>query len=412
MTIRKTALSITAVLLGSIHSVWAVESSQSNIAAPSFQQLLKAYIKNQPQQLTLKGLQQLQQAQKEQADSWIAGDVNVVLHHETDALTDDNDSQNWQVGAALPIRLPSQRNTMSDLAEVYQQRLPVETQYLNWLASEQLRQLIWALQTAQVEVEMAERSLSTSEQLLKTINKQVELGETAKIDAVLAEQNTLEDEAALLKTQSNLMAAQNAYQKWTGFKVLPESIAEVKATVDRDQHPEIRKLTAQLILANTQLRQIESFKSGQPSVYFGAQQDQVAKQTDSSLVMEVVIPLGMDSGFAVKKAEQRLQIQQNQAALNQAKQSLALEQQQAEHILFQQQQTIELTKQQLNLAEQALDMSFKAYKLGEISIQNLLQTQQQATEARRIDAMAQLKLGQAIANYNQISGHILGATNR
>ncbi|HHT00659.1 MAG TPA: hypothetical protein ENK73_07370 [Thiomicrospira sp.] len=412
MTIRKAVLSLTVVLIGSIQSVWAVENSQSNIATPSFTQLLEAYKKNQPQQLTLNGIQQLHKAQKDQATSWVAGDVNVVLHHETDALTGDNENQNWQVGAEFPIRLPSQKTTMSELVELSEQRLPIETQYLNWLASEQLRQLMWTLKTAQVEVQIVEERLSTSEKLLKSINKQVELGETAQMDAVLAEQITLKDRTELLLMKSNLMAAENAFFKWTGFKVLPASITEAKATVETEQHPQIRRLTTQLVLANSELKQLESEKSGQPSVYFGAQQDHVAQQTDTSLVMELVIPLGMDSNFGVKVAQQRLLIQQNRADLVQAKQNLALKQHQAEQRLNQLQKTLELTEQQLNLAMLALEMSSKAYQLGEISIQNLLQTQQHATEAKRNAVMSQLKLGQAIANYNQISGHILGATNR
>lgn len=411
MTIRKTVLSITVILFTTIHTAGAQDNSLQKQTSPSFEQLLQAYTERQPQQLTLSGFKQLQQAKQDQANSWMAGDVNLVVHHENGNVMDDNDSQNWQVGAAFPVRLPSQKKAMADLAETSQQNLSIETKYLQWLASKQIRQLIWEVKSAQTQLEITEMTVVTSQQLLEAINKQFELGEAAKIDVVLAEQFALEDRTALLQVQADLLSAKTAYQKWTGFERLPANIIETKIPLKIDQHPHIQRLSTKLQMANGKLKQLKSEKSGQPSLYIGAQQDRIASQTETSVIMEVAIPLGMNSNFDVNKAEQGLRIQQSQSDLDAAKQSLAIEQKQAEQLIVKQQKTIVLTQKQSKLADQALDMSFKAYKLGEISIHNLLQTQQNATQANLNHALAQLKLGQAIANYNQISGHILGAHN-
>jgi len=429
MTIRKSVLTVTAILMtsmqASLQPVWASESTFSNStvstsmhSTPTFEQLLNAYRKQQPLQKTLSGFRQLQSAQQAQAKSWIAGDVNVMVHHETDALTDDKDTQNWQVGAEFPVWLPSQKQGVSELAEVYQENLSIEQAYLNWLASGALRQLIWDYQTALAEVQIAEQTLQTSQQLFESIQTKVRLGESALMDSVLAEQTYLSHKTALIKQQSNLQVAKQAYQKWTGFTVLPKSIIETQVSdvsdvsANLDQHPEIVKSQSQLQVSNVQLRQITSQKSGQPKLYFGAKQDTLQNETDTSLVMEVMIPLGMDAGFGVKKAQQQLQVQQDQAQFEQVVQEIGLKQQQISQTLMQLQQSIELTNQQLKLAEQALDMSLKAYQLGEISVQNLLLIQQQAINAKRDAVLAQHQLGQTIAHYNQISGDILGATNR
>ena len=82
------------------------------------------------------------------------------------------------------------------------------------------------------------------------------------------------------------------------------------------------------------------------------------------------------------KAQQKLQIQRNQARVEQTQKSIVLAQQQAEQQLSQLQRSIDLTSQQQQLAEQALEMSLKAYKLGAITVQNLLLIQQQATDAK------------------------------
>ena len=407
MTLRTSILSLTALFVISLQPVLASDASQ-----PTFSDLLQAYIQQQPQQQTLSALQNVQQAQKDQASGWIAGDINVVVHHENDALTDDNNAQNWQVGAEFPVWLPSQKQGLSDLAEVYQQNLPVEQAYLNWQASGILRQLIWDFQIASAKLAIAQQTLTTSEQLLESVQKKVALGESPLIDGVLAEQTFLSYKAALMEQQSHLDMAKQAYQKWTGFSTLPKTIIESKKMVSLEQHPEMMQLQSQLALANADLRQIEVQKSGQPSLYLGAQQDKLANQTDTSLVMEVVIPLGLNPEFGVKKAQQKLQIQRNQARVEQTQKSIVLAQQQAEQQLSQLQRSIDLTSQQQQLAEQALEMSLKAYKLGAITVQNLLLIQQQATDAKRNAVLTQHQFGQATANYNQISGDILGANNQ
>lgn len=420
---RRSVLSITTVFITTIHPVWAFENGALGAEAPplltaqqtgkpSFDQLLQGYIQQQPQQKTLAGLQQLQAAQKNQANSWIAGDVNLIVHHENDALTDSNDSNNWEVGVQFPIWLPSQKQGATELANISYQNLPIEQAYLNWLASGALRQLLWEYQVAQAEVEVTQDALSISEQLLATIQKQVSLGENPLIDGVLAEQAHLNHKVALIKQQADVDIAKQAYKKWTGFNELPESIFESKAFVDIEHHPEIQQLQAQLSLSKVGLKQIETQKSGQPSLYFGALKDRVQNQSDTSLVMEVAIPLGINTDFGVKKAEQQLQIQRQQASVDQAAQTIVLKQQQALQQLSQLQQSIELTNQQQVLAEQAFEMSLKAYKLGAIGVQSLLLIQQQANDSKRNAILAQHQFGQATANYNQISGDILGATNR
>ena len=412
----KSILTLTAVLVVSINSASAVSQNTSLLASisttPTFKQLMSGYRKNQPQQITLSGFQQLHSAQQEQADSWIAGDVNLVVHHENDALIDDNDTQNWQVGAEFPVWLPSQKQGASELAEAYQSNFVIEQAYLNWLASGAIRELIWDYQTALADVKIAQQTLETSQKLFDSIETQVRLGERPLMDSVLAEQTLLSHQSALIRQQSNLDIAKQAYQKWTGYTALPQSIIETPKETDLGQHPEVAKLQAQVTVSNVGLRQIESQQRGQPSLYLGAKQDQIQSQTETSLVMEVAIPLGMDSSFAVKKAQQQLHIQQQRATLQQAESNVVLKKQQIKQRLTQLQQGIELTNQQLNLAEKALDMSLKAYQLGEVSVHNLLLVQQQAINAKREAVLARHQLGQTIANYNQISGDILGATDR
>ncbi len=108
-------------------------------------------------------------------------------------------------------------------------------------------------------------------------------------------------------------------------------------------------------------------------------------------------------------AEQKRNVYEQQAVLDTAK--IQLEQQifQAQQNLASAKQSILFSKKQYKISQQALTMSETAYQLGETNIQNLLLVQQDTAEAKLNYELAQARSGRAIADLNQISGHILGA---
>ena len=71
-----------------------------------FVQLLDNVIQHQPEQQTTKGIAEVHSANQSLSDSWISGDVDLIVHHENDTLTDNNDYKNWEVGVEFPIWLP------------------------------------------------------------------------------------------------------------------------------------------------------------------------------------------------------------------------------------------------------------------------------------------------------------------
>ena len=372
--------------------------------------LLDNIIKNQPEQQITQGLKEMHSTNQQYSDSWIAGDVDLVVHHENDTLTDNNDYKNWQVGVEFPLWLSSQKQAQKTITRSYGEQLSAHQLYLRWLASEQLRKLVWNYRTAEIEVEAARSALQKSQSLLNKVILKVKAGESPRIDQLLAHKAVLKQQNNLVQKRSALTIAQNNFRRWTRTQNLPQNILEQPLSpLPLDQHPKIIQLSSALQISRAMMKKTQAGKRDNPKVFLGAQNDKDKSSENNSLILEVSIPLGVNPGFSPRLAEKKRNVYEQQAVLDKARIQLEQAIFQAQQQLTSAQQSIHLAKEQYAISIKALSMSEQAYQLGETNIQNLLLVQQQTAEAKRDYRLAKARSGQAIANLNQVSGHILGA---
>ena len=372
--------------------------------------LLDKIIEHQPEQQINQGLQEMHSSNQQYSDSWIAGDVNLVVHHENDTLTDNNDYKNWQVGVEFPVWLSSQKQAQKAITRSYGEQYSAHQLYLRWLASEQLRKLVWNYRTAEIEVDAARSALQKSQSLLNKVKMKVKAGESPKIDQLLAQKAVLKQQNNLVQKRSALTIAQNHFKRWTQTKNLPQNILEQPLSpLPLDQHPKIIQLASALQTSRAMMEKTKAGKRDNPKVFLGAQNDKDRTSENNSLILEVSIPLGVNPGFSPRLAEKKRNVYEQQAVLDKARIQLEQAIFQAQQQLASAQQSIHLAKEQYDISVKALSMSEHAYQLGETNIQNILLVQQQTAEAKREYRLAEARSGQAIANLNQITGHILGA---
>ena len=131
-------------------------------ADTNFVKLLDNVIQYQPEQQIIKGIQEQHSASQSLSKSLLAGDIDVIIHHENDSLTDNDNYQNWQVGIEFPIWLSSQKNAQKRITSSYNQEVNAQQVYLRWLASNTLRKLAWQYKNAKIELDAAHSSLKES----------------------------------------------------------------------------------------------------------------------------------------------------------------------------------------------------------------------------------------------------------
>jgi len=387
-----------------------VEGGNSSLSQnkPTLPQLVEAYQQRTGFFSTVEAMQQKAQAQADSANSWRAGDVEVVVHHETDLLNDDLPMRNWQLGAGMSVLLPSQQKALQAVAESSAKFSDNELRYAAWLASAQLRQLLWDLKSAEQNYSLDKQAVEVNKNLVSKVSNQVRIGERAKLDLIVAEQTLLEAEVTLQNSQLNYENSLQAYQEWTGFKQLPADIVEQQVMSINPEHPELDRLKQQKVSNQAQLEWVKAEKSGNPSLFLGLQNDTVEGQSDDSVIFEVSFPLGLDPTKSAALAEQKLEISKTSYEINQKTRQIQLQLKQDSSRLIAEQKMLKLNADKLALAEESYRLSQEAYRLGEIDIQSLLQAQTKVIESKKVYENSKISRARKVAEYNQLAGYLLG----
>ncbi len=381
---------------------------QAFAASNDYINLLDTVSQKQPEQLTIAGVQALQTANQSLAGSWLAGDITLKINHENDALTGNQDIQNWAVGADFPVWYPGQRDALEGVSSSYQQQLSAQSGYLTWLASSKLRMLAWDYKKATVGLSLAQSALLQSQSLQDNVQKKLSIGDSTQLDLMLSQKAVLKQQTLVSRKQGLVSLAQSQFKVWTQSEELPMDISEslLKAN-PLDEHPQIRWLESFYQISEAQLAQQKSMKQAGPTFYLGTRNDKDRMVDNTSLEFSVSIPLGVNPGNAVAVASQQQEMLLQKAKLAQAKLELQQAIIAAQQAVETNQQQVLLVQQQSALDQEALVLAEKSYQYGVSTLQDLLLIQQQAFESQLNLELTNADLGQSIANYNQVVGYSL-----
>jgi len=375
------------------------------VQAATYSDLLQNVMQKQPEQMSLSGYNEVESSANNAANSWFASNTNLVIAHENDAMTGNLDKQKWHVGAEFPLWLPGQVDSQEQLAKGYAELKNDQVHYLRWQASGQLRDLVWQYKEAQVQVDMAEKSVAKANILYSLISKLVKFGEKPKIDALMAQKLVLNAESHLYSMRSQLDSVKEHYQSWTGSIDLPIPLTEQAAAFNINSHPELSKLNAELAILRAELHNLKVTQKDNPVLSVGGfQENDKSMSANTSLFAQISYPIGSSPTKKIETAKQ------NTAVLGKAAQVKRFQIELQNRLYASEQAVILATKkltisaQDMQLAEETLQLAQQAYKAGESNIQTLVNAQQQYLTSELQQALIQIEMAKAIANRNQIAG--------
>ena len=373
--------------------------------AQNYAHLMETVISKLPEQKNTAALQELANTNRQAADSWIAGDVDITIRHENDGATGNQGYQSWEVGAGFPIWLSGQSDAKQKLGQDYARMSENQQSLVDLRASKILRGLVWQLKKAKVTVEFNRKNLEQTQALQHLVSQRVDAGESPKFDLLVAQQSVLKVQRQLALADQAYQSALENYRAWTGSDEIPEDLAETQHSQDLSVHPEIVALREQLAVAGTKLELARINRKQNPHLYVGGKTDKSNQMADNTmLVAQVSVPLGINKQSSVAVSEQNRATVQLQVALEKAEQSLKIAQKNAQIKIDQALKTRQLSEEQLKLSEQTVGLATNAYQQGETSIQILLQMKQQFFENKLNYQLSKLDYLQAIADYNQTQG--------
>lgn len=373
----------------------------------SLHEVLQQVVALHPQQALLAAHQHMVQARKTTANSWLPQAPSVGFSHQNDALLSNRDEREWQAQMQIPIWLPGQRQARSQVASLADDSLSQDRAGLQQLAADLLRNAVWEIALRRNDVSLTDQRLRTLRDIAEDVQKRFRAGEVARLDVMQAGQETLLAERQQVTAQAELMHAQFRYQQLTGLNEMPARLEEpLSSREDYSDSPYWQAAQARLKLAEGQrdLTAIEQRQNAQLTVSTRTIQGGFDYAYNSSMGVAINIPLQSEVQRAPLMANAEQNIGDARTQLETLRRQLDNNLHEAEHNLHVSRQELALIAQQQALASENASLARKAYRVGELDLNQLLRLQLLAFEAERSLSSQQLQVQWNIAKYNQAVG--------
>ncbi|WP_024930665.1 TolC family protein [Methylophilus sp. OH31] len=373
----------------------------------SLHEVLQQVVAIHPQQSLLAAHQQMVQARRTMANSWLPQAPSVGFSHQNDALMSNRDEREWQAQMQIPIWLPGQRQARSQVASLADDSLAQDRAGLQQLAADLLRNAVWEIALRRNDVSLVENRRDTMRSIAEDVQKRFKAGEVARLDVMQAEQETLQAERQRVTAHAELMHAQFRYQQLTGLSEMPARLEEPLSTrEDYAVSPYWQAAQARLKLAEGQrdLTAIEQRQNPQLTLSTRTIQGGFDYAYNSSMGVAINIPLQSEVHRAPLLANAEQNIGDARSQLETLRRQLENNLHEAEHNLHVSRQELTLIQQQQAIASENAALARKAYRLGELDLNQLLRLQLLAFEADRSLSSQQLQVQSNIAKYNQAVG--------
>lgn len=362
-----------------------------------------------PQQAILSAYEDEARALEQRSTSWIAGYPMIYLQWIDDSLISDRGISDIQSGYQVPIWMWGQKEASEKVTEQAAAAVERYAKALRHEIAGLVRNSLWAIRIAEIRRDFAHTVHEVSEELLRIIQRRVELGDLAKTDLLLAESDALGKKTLLIHAEVDLQNARKAYQNLTRSSHLPLRFDEGLTAAKEldDHHPALAAATASVERAQAEVDLVRLSKQGnQPSVMIGTDSTSVDRQRDygtgTNLVLQ--IPIGGDDWHAPQVAQANVALNEKLAQ----RESLF---RQLEKALHDAHRTLELDRNALGIAnrrktiaETQLKMSKVALEAGEIALIDYLKIQETAQAALKDAAEREVLVQRDIATLNQVLG--------
>ncbi len=377
-------------------------------SAFSLSEAVEAVFQRQPDKQLEQARRELAAAIQGKAEQPFAADPSFSVKHETDVVGSDLGYRQWEGGVELPLWWPGQAATYQREAArtLDESRAMADARRLE-IAGE-VRDRLWQLALAKSAHQLAESALVIAEQLLHDVERRVDAGELPRSDSVLARSELLTRQDELARAATELSRAQHHFSVYTGFDDVADVGMETpsaKREVSAD-HPGLQLAEAAVTRARAHRERVSADRRSGPVLWLGARNERPVSGADyeSSVALQVSLPFGSEAHAAPELAQAQELLTEAQVAQDRLRLRLQVELEEAAAELDAAQASKQRAVQRKQLAEESLNLSRRAFELGEADLIRLLQSQEKAIGARFDAETRAIEYARAAARLNQALG--------
>ena len=371
-------------------------------------ELIEETLLNYPRFMELVARDAEADALSKRGEKWLSGSPTAFAGYISDQALEDTNMVEYELGLELPLWRWGERAASRKLGSAADRESTAAAAALRHQVTGLLRDALWDIERAAVQVTVAEKGVAVARELLRVVARRHEAGDLPLTDTLLAQSTLLEREAALIESKAMLVDAERVYRSLTGLDRRPANIAEAPDLREKldATHPWLVMADAELARAEANLDLATDSVKGAPVLTVGSRRER-ASYSDvyvDSLGMQFKVPFGGGAHRSVQAAGNLRDVSAVKADRAQLLRQLELDLHEAHHTLVVVDASLALTRQQSELATRSLQMSERAFEQGEMTLFELLLQQERAQNAEFETARLEVERQRAIAEINQALG--------
>src|SRR5690606_32550253 len=177
----------------------------------TFKGLLEIALGAHPRQLELGARSAEAEAWRDRSGNLLAAAPSLYFSYLSDRPLDARDQREYESGVELPLWRPGQRSAARAVAESAAAESDAARAALALDVAGVLRDVLWDIEAAAVELAAAEESRAVAAELLEAVERLHARGELPLADVLLAQAALLEREQQLVAQQAMLVDAEHEY---------------------------------------------------------------------------------------------------------------------------------------------------------------------------------------------------------
>jgi cobalt-zinc-cadmium efflux system outer membrane protein len=371
-------------------------------------ELIDATLENLPRFIELAALDDEANALVARSRSRLAAQPQLVFRYQSDRPWDDVDLQEKELGLELPLWRIGERRAAESLGAAATDGSSAAELALRHEVIGMLRMSLWDIERAANELAVARDAARIAGDLLLAVDRRFAAGDVPLSDRLLLQSTAMEREADVIEAEALLVDAERAYQSLTGLNTKPAEFSE--PLTDRedfdDSHPLVGLADSKVERARAEVDLTRRSAKGNPILTVGPvdQQGAFSSYSARSINVSVSMPFGGAAHSAVATAASSRAAAQAEAERLQLLRELDLELHEARHTLLVVEDSLALAEQRSALAAQSFSMSERAFAEGEITVLELLRSEEIALTTQREVVGLEVERQRTIAQINQTIG--------
>jgi len=414
--LRKPLLAgLAGILAGVLNTAQAQDHHEAEVletdASLTLSTLLDATLARHPQAGVLAAQAATGDAESRYARRWLPDTSGLNAYHLSDKAFDDTGSYENQVALTFPLWLPGEKSAQTRLGEAMTVAQASSEVELRWLVSGQIRQLLWQLEAARRQWQLALEQEQRLSDVMAQVTLFAESGELSRADqlATMEELATWKGETMLLEAE--YMDAMRSYRSFTGQDVIPADFSEKLSEAQEigKGHPALRQALDRLAEKTAATDVVRERTNSRPSVdvfWRDFRGDRYTPAIDT-LGIGFVMPLGKSPRRAPETARAFEEVAGAEADLFETKRTLELQLHEASHVLHTTRERLENAETLVEAASERHRLDKLAFELGEFSTTEWLRRLSRFKEIERSHELLLIQQGAAVAAYNQAVGESL-----